>query len=165
VRPPTSAEYHGTSADSSPSHRSSEISRLPSLRMAPTSLLDVGAPVRAYNILMSWQHHYYGANYLHYLTKSIYRRVRVFDSDRFRLNFTGILDGLRAELGFKLRFPALRRNLAKWPIGADLNDLEPGGWFLMLASLASGLTFGGEALRMALELRGIARRGCQDAIE
>jgi hypothetical protein len=61
--------------------------------------------VKAYNTLMSRQHHYYGANHLHYLTKSIYRRVRVFDSDRFRLNFTGTLDHVRAELGFKAQQP------------------------------------------------------------
>jgi REP element-mobilizing transposase RayT len=51
---------------------------------------------------VSRQHHFYGANHLHYLTKSIYRRVRVFDSDRFRLNFTRTLDHLRAELGFRM---------------------------------------------------------------
>jgi putative transposase len=51
---------------------------------------------------VSRQHHFYGANHLHYLTKSVYRRVRVFDSDRFRLNFIRTLDHLRAELGFKI---------------------------------------------------------------
>ena len=51
---------------------------------------------------MSRQHHYYGANHLHYLTKSVYRRVRIFDSDRFRVNFVRTLDDLRTELGFKI---------------------------------------------------------------
>ncbi|MGH9397770.1 MAG: REP-associated tyrosine transposase [Terriglobia bacterium] len=48
------------------------------------------------------QRHYYGENHLHYLTASIYRRVRVFDSDRFKLRFTQTLGALRAELDFRI---------------------------------------------------------------
>ena len=51
---------------------------------------------------MRQQHHYYGASHLHYLTANIYRRVRIFDSDRFKLKFTKTLDQLRGELGFKI---------------------------------------------------------------
>jgi putative transposase len=48
------------------------------------------------------QHHHYGANHLHYLTANIYRRARIFDSDRFKLKFTKTLGRLRGELGFKI---------------------------------------------------------------
>ena len=51
---------------------------------------------------MRQQHHYYGASHLHYLTANIYRRARIFDSDRFKLKFTETLDQLRGELGFKI---------------------------------------------------------------
>ena len=50
---------------------------------------------------MPAQQHYFGAHHLHHLTKNTYRRVRVFDSDRFKLNFTRTLDDLRGDLGFK----------------------------------------------------------------
>jgi hypothetical protein len=49
---------------------------------------------------VSRQIHYYGENHLHYLTANIYRRARIFDSDRFKLKFTQALADLRAELGF-----------------------------------------------------------------
>ncbi|HEY6293444.1 MAG TPA: transposase [Terriglobia bacterium] len=67
---------------------------------------------------MSRQHHYNGSNHLHYLTKSTYRRVRVFDSDRFQLNFIRTLDDLRAQLGFKIMGYALMPehcHLLLWP--------------------------------------------------
>ena len=48
------------------------------------------------------QHHYYGGNHLHYLTASTYRRVRLFDSERFRHHFVRTLDKLRAGQSFKL---------------------------------------------------------------
>ncbi len=51
---------------------------------------------------MPRRQHYYGLNHLHYLTASIYRRARIFDSDRFKLHFTKTLDDLRAELGFRI---------------------------------------------------------------
>ncbi len=34
---------------------------------------------------MPRQHHYYGENNLHRLTANIYRRTRIFDTDRFKL--------------------------------------------------------------------------------
>ena len=46
--------------------------------------------------------HFYGQNHLHYLTANIYRRARIFDSDRFRLKFVQTLHALRTELGFKI---------------------------------------------------------------
>ncbi|HEY6291715.1 MAG TPA: transposase [Terriglobia bacterium] len=51
---------------------------------------------------MSRQHHYYGANPLHYITTSTYRRAPVFDSERFKLRFTSTFDQLRTEPGFKI---------------------------------------------------------------
>ena len=46
--------------------------------------------------------HYYGYNHLHYLTRNVYRRARIFDSDRFKLNFVQALRNLREELGFRI---------------------------------------------------------------
>ena len=51
---------------------------------------------------MRRQHHFYGDNHLHYLTASVYRRARIFDSDRFKLRFTQTFSDLRAELGFRI---------------------------------------------------------------
>ncbi len=51
---------------------------------------------------MPRQQDYYGLNHLHCLTASTYRRARIFDSDRFKLHFTKTLNGLRAELGFRI---------------------------------------------------------------
>jgi REP-associated tyrosine transposase len=51
---------------------------------------------------MARQHHDYSANHLHYVTASCYRRVRIFDSDRFKLNFLQTLGQLREELGFQI---------------------------------------------------------------
>jgi len=45
---------------------------------------------------------YYGENHLHFLTTSTYRRARVFDTERFKLEFVATLVKLRAELGFRL---------------------------------------------------------------
>jgi hypothetical protein len=61
---------------------------------------------------VSGQHYYYGASHLHYITTSTYRRVRVFDSERFKLRLASIFDELRTELGFKINgstatFPCL----------------------------------------------------------
>lgn len=47
-------------------------------------------------------HHYYGGNHLHYLTASTYRRVRIFDSERFKSHFIQTLGELREELGFRI---------------------------------------------------------------
>ena len=46
--------------------------------------------------------HFYGEGHYHYLTESIYRRARIFDSDRFQRKFVQSLDDLRTELGFKI---------------------------------------------------------------
>ena len=51
---------------------------------------------------MPRQQHYHGLNHLHYLTASIYRRARIFDSKRFMRHLTKTLDDLRAELGFRI---------------------------------------------------------------
>lgn len=49
---------------------------------------------------MSRQHHFYGANHLHYLTTIAGFEFLI--RTRFRLNFTRNPDDLRAELGFKI---------------------------------------------------------------
>ncbi|MGO8789883.1 MAG: transposase [Terriglobia bacterium] len=46
--------------------------------------------------------HFYGENHYHDLTENIYRRARIFDSDRFKRKFVQTLDDLRTELGFKI---------------------------------------------------------------
>ena len=46
--------------------------------------------------------HLYDQNHAHYLTKNIYHRACIFDSDRFKLKFTETLDDLREELGFRI---------------------------------------------------------------
>jgi REP-associated tyrosine transposase len=48
------------------------------------------------------QKHYYGLNHLHFLTRSTYRRARLFDSDKFRRRWVKTLEELRSELGFKI---------------------------------------------------------------
>ena len=60
---------------------------------------------------------------------------------------------------------ALRRNLAKWPIGGDLNDLEPGRWSLMLASLASGTNLRKRTAGNGPGTGENVRCACRDAIE
>lgn len=71
---------------------------------------------------MRRQHHYYGANHLHYLTANICRRARIFDSDRFKLKFTETLDQLRGELGFKIIGYVLMTHHRVWQRGGyDLN--------------------------------------------
>jgi hypothetical protein len=40
----------------------------------------------------------YGANHLHCITSNAYSRARVFDSDRFKLNFAKTLNELTSEL-------------------------------------------------------------------
>ena len=59
-------------------------------------------PNWAYNHRLSMQIHYYGLNHLHYLTKSTYRRARLYDSERFRNQWVATLGELRRELGFKI---------------------------------------------------------------
>jgi REP element-mobilizing transposase RayT len=59
-------------------------------------------PPEAYNFLVPMQRHYYGLNHLHYLTRSTYRRVRLFDSERFRNQWVVTLEDLRRELEFKI---------------------------------------------------------------
>jgi REP element-mobilizing transposase RayT len=86
--------------------------------------------------VVSRQHHFYGVNHLRYLNKSTYRRVRVFDSGRFELNFTKTLDHLRAELAFKiigyvlmtehfhlLVWPSRLANPSQGPAGGDLKRM------------------------------------------
>lgn len=51
---------------------------------------------------MPKQHHSYGGNHLHYLTASTYRRVRIFDSERFKSHFIQALGQLREKLGFQI---------------------------------------------------------------
>jgi hypothetical protein len=46
--------------------------------------------------------HYYDENHLHHVTANVYRRARIFDSDRFRLKSTQTLADLRTELGFRM---------------------------------------------------------------
>jgi putative transposase len=48
------------------------------------------------------QHHYCAASHLHFITASTYRRVRLFDSPRFRDRFIETLDQLRTEFDFRL---------------------------------------------------------------
>lgn len=47
---------------------------------------------------MPRQHHYYGANHLRSITSNACSRVRLFDSDQFKLNFTKTLNKLTSEL-------------------------------------------------------------------
>jgi putative transposase len=51
---------------------------------------------------MPRQKHYYGLNHLHYITRSTYRRARLFDSTRFKRRWIRTLDELRSELNFKI---------------------------------------------------------------
>ncbi|HXX21942.1 MAG TPA: hypothetical protein VEO19_02190 [Terriglobia bacterium] len=44
--------------------------------------------------------HFYSENHLHFLTANIYRRARIFDSERYKRKFVETLDDLRIELGF-----------------------------------------------------------------
>jgi len=46
--------------------------------------------------------HFYGRNHVHYLTANIYRKIRIFDSGRYKRKFVETLDDLRAELGFRI---------------------------------------------------------------
>ena len=51
---------------------------------------------------MQRQHHYSAGSHLHFITASTYRRVRLFDSPRFRKRFIETLDQLRTEFDFRL---------------------------------------------------------------
>ena len=51
---------------------------------------------------MPLRQHFYGENHLHYLTANIYRKARIFDSDRRKRKFVQTLGGLRTELGFRI---------------------------------------------------------------
>ena len=51
---------------------------------------------------MQRQHHYSTGSHLHFITASTYRRVRLFDSPRFRARFIETLDQLRSEFDFRL---------------------------------------------------------------
>ena len=44
----------------------------------------------------------YGLNHLHYITRSTYRRARLFDSESFKRQWVRTLDELRSELNFKI---------------------------------------------------------------
>ena len=95
------------------------------------------------------QRHHYAAPHAHYLTKSVYRRVRVFDSDRFKVDFTKKLDDLRAELGFRIVGYVLMPehfHLLIWPSGlADpsqvLQRLEDRTALFILKNLRRNLNF------------------------
>jgi REP element-mobilizing transposase RayT len=51
---------------------------------------------------MARPQHFYGQSHLHYLTANIYRKARIFDSERYKGKFIQTLDNLRAELRFKI---------------------------------------------------------------
>ena len=98
---------------------------------------------------MPGQQHFYGGNHLHYLTKGVYHRVRVFDSDRFRLNFTETLGDLRDEFGFKIIGYVLMPehfHLLIWPSelanpSQVLQRLEDRTALFILKSLRRNLSF------------------------
>ncbi len=72
------------------------------------------------------QKHYYGLNHLHYLTRSTYRRTRLFDSERFKRQWVQTLDELRSEFGFKIIGYVLMPehfHLLIWP-STDLNPSQ-----------------------------------------
>jgi putative transposase len=60
------------------------------------------APHEGYNLRVPKLQHYYGLNHLHYLTRSTYRRARLFDCERFRNQWVLALGDLRRELAFKI---------------------------------------------------------------
>ena len=75
---------------------------------------------------MPRQKHYYGENHLHYITRSVYRRTRLFDSEKFRQRWVETLGGLRRELGFKIACYVLMPehfHLLIWP-SADANPSQ-----------------------------------------
>jgi len=77
---------------------------------------------------MPRQKHYYGENHLHFLTRSTYRRTRLFDSEKFRQRWVQTLGDLRAELGFRLLGYVLMPehfHLLLWPSGAAHPSLVP----------------------------------------
>jgi len=51
---------------------------------------------------VSPQQHFYDLHDVHYLTTNVYRKARIFDSERFKRSFVRTLDELRNELGFKI---------------------------------------------------------------
>ena len=51
---------------------------------------------------MPRQKHFYGLNHLHYLTRSTYRRARLFDSERFKRRWVKTLGKLPREVGFQI---------------------------------------------------------------
>src|SRR5262245_61521084 len=57
---------------------------------------------RKVRLAVQKQHHFYAGNHLHFITASTYRRVRLFDSPRFRKRFIDTLGQLRNELDFRL---------------------------------------------------------------
>jgi REP element-mobilizing transposase RayT len=59
-------------------------------------------PPEGYNPQVPRLQHYYGLSHLHYLTNSTCRRVRLYDSERFRKQWVVTLGDLRRELGFKI---------------------------------------------------------------
>jgi putative transposase len=75
---------------------------------------------------MPRQKRYYGENHLHFLTRSTYQRVRLFDSEKFRLRWVETLGELRRELGFKIAGYVLMPehfHLLLWP-SADANPSQ-----------------------------------------
>ena len=75
---------------------------------------------------MPRQRHYYGLNNLHYFTRSTYRRVRLFDSERFKRQRVRALNDRRTELSFKLMGYVLNY-MPNNPVARKRVD-EPGEW-------------------------------------
>jgi hypothetical protein len=80
-------------------------------------------PNWAYYHRVSMQIHYYGLNHLLYLTKSTYRRARLYDSQRFRNQRIATLGELRRDLGFETVGYYMHNN----PVKRGLVK-EPGDW-------------------------------------
>lgn len=93
---------------------------------------------------------HYEDNNLHYITCSTYRRTRVFDSDRFKLNFVETLRDVRNELEFKLVGYVLMPEhypMMIWPCGnADptriMKSLKERTALFVLDQLSENLQFG-----------------------
>lgn len=93
--------------------------------------------------------HFYDQNHFHYLTVSTYRRVRIFDSDRFKRKFVQTLGELRVELGFKISGYVLMPehcHLLIWPSAAAspsqiMQKLSERTANFILRNLRQNLTF------------------------
>ena len=98
---------------------------------------------------MSNPRHYYGFNHLHCLTKSTYRRARLYDSVRFRDHWVATLGELRQELGFNIigyvvmpeHFHALLWPTAKSDPSQIIQKLENRTALFILKNLRENLGF------------------------